>query len=666
MANITINGVSLDPEDPPVGLASAVQDTDSSATNYIIVQVSGPLDQEQLGALEGTGAAILEFVPENAYVCSYPPADLDAVLALPFVTWAGPYLEGFKIAPELRTPLSDPRPSVMSADEIGTSMSQEPRDVEVVLHRDADPEAERERIAEAVRLNASELEMAGHKVFLSVRPQMLSRLAAIDGVRHIEEAVRNKLHNSVALGIMAVDPIHNGGGLRGDGQIVAVADTGFDKGSLTSVHPAFSGRVVRLFALGRPTSNDPDGHGTHVAGSVLGDGTSAAMGGPVTGSAPGARLVLQSIMDASGGLGGIPASLQTLFAQAYAEGARVHTNSWGADVQGRYTSDSREVDQYVWNNRDLTILFSAGNEGVDRNANGIVDLGSVGSPGTAKNCITVGASESLRPAISKKWGTPWPTDYPAAPLRDDLWADNADGMAAFSSRGPTRDGRIKPDVVAPGTAILSAHSRDASVGSFWGTSIDGDYCFMGGTSMATPLVAGCAALVRQSLGGNPSAALVKAMLINGAVDLIGQYAPSEAAAVPNFAEGFGRVNMVSTLGQAEGVDLTWFDEGGALRTGGSWRHRVTLQQAGALKVTLVWTDPPGEGLQNDLDLIVRGPQGSERHGNMDPASTAFDRKNNVEQVDWSLAPAGDYEIEVVAHRTAIHAQNFALVVRITE
>jgi hypothetical protein len=181
--------------------------------------------------------------------------------------------------------------------------------------------------------------------------------------------------------------------------------------------------------------------------------------------------------------------------------------------------------------------------------------------------------------------------------------------------------------------------------------------------MATPLVAGCAALVRQALGGNPNAALVKAMLINGAVDIVGQYATSEAGAIPNLAEGFGRVNMQNTVGRPDGVDLAWFDEADALRTGESWSHRVTLRQQGALKVTLVWTDFPGEVLQNDLDLIVRAPDGSERHGNVDPASSAFDRTNNVEQVEWLNAPAGDYEISVVAYRAAVHPQNFALVVR---
>lgn len=76
-------------------------------------------------------------------------------------------------------------------------------------------------------------------------------------------------------------------------------------------------------------------------------------------------------------------------------------------------------------------------------------------PGTAKNCITVGASENLRPEIGKTYGGIWPDDFPANPIKSDKRSDDAEGMVAFSSRGPTVDGRIKPDVVAPGTYILS-------------------------------------------------------------------------------------------------------------------------------------------------------------------------------------------------------------------
>src|SRR5207237_10930932 len=137
----------------------------------------------------------------------------------------------------------------------------------------------------------------------------------------------------------------------------------------------------------------------------------------------------------------------------------------------------------------------------------------------------------------------WPNDFPANPLNTDRVADNPEGMVGFSSRGPTQQQRIKPDVVAPGTFILSARSR-ATSGTGWGLSADPLYMFDGGTSMATPLVAGCIANVRAYLRTThklkaPSAALLKAMVINGAHDLAGQYTESEAGVIPNNSEGFG-------------------------------------------------------------------------------------------------------------------------------
>jgi hypothetical protein len=91
-----------------------------------------------------------------------------------------------------------------------------------------------------------------------------------------------------------------------------------------------------------------------------------------------------------------------------------------------YTSDSEDVDEYIWDHKDFTILFSAGNEGADRNWDGVVDLDSIGSPGTAKNCITVGASENNRSSggynpggACSTWFGCWPLDYPANPIRDD-------------------------------------------------------------------------------------------------------------------------------------------------------------------------------------------------------------------------------------------------------
>jgi serine protease AprX len=183
--------------------------------------------------------------------------------------------------------------------------------------------------------------------------------------------------------------------------------------------------------------------------------------------------------------------------------------------------------------------------------------------------------------------------------------------------------------------------------------------------MATPLVSGCIALIREQLrrakGTNysPSAALIKALLIDGAQSLRGE-APHGAA--PSFVTGFGRVDVVSTI-EAIQQAMSYWDEGPALDSGEERSFSIVLPEAAAgMKITLVWTDFPGEVLQNDLDLIVAAA-GGEWHGNMPAGSTEFDRKNNVEQVVLGALAAGNIDITVRAHRVAIGRQTFALVAR---
>jgi hypothetical protein len=164
---------------------------------------------------------------------------------------------------------------------------------------------------------------------------------------------------------------------------------------------------------------------------------------------------------------------------------------------------------------------------------------------------------------------------------------------------------------------------------------------------------------------SPSAALVKALLINGAVPIKGQYTPSEVGAVPGISEGFGRVNIPTTIGPfGANVVFTFKDEATKLDT--NQQEQITVQVNAAhtqLKVTLAWTDPAGETLQNDLDLIVQASTGEERHGNVAAGSTDFDRSNNVEQVTWEAPPAGNAVIIVRAFSIALSQQSYALVVK---
>lgn len=415
------------------------------------------------------------------------------------------------------------------------------------------------------------------------------------------------------------------------------------------------------------------------------------MGGVIQGTAPKAKLLVQSLLDSTGGLGGIPNDLHDLFAPAYNDKARVHTNSWGNKTPGRpYSQSSKEIDDFVWNHQECVICFAAGNDGIDKNGDGIVDEGQVGSESAAKNCITVGASENNRPNLEQTYGAIRPSSYPHSPLFGDRMADNPNGMAAFSSRGPTKERRLKPDVVAPGTGILSTLSRAASDPGTFGTSTDPAYFFDAGTSMATPLVAGCCAVLRETLVKNgmttPSAALVKALLINGAVPLSGQYTPAEVSQSPNNVDGWGRVDLAGSViipgsnpnaGVGEGGPLKQGDEGTITIKvspghGGKAAKKGKKSGAGAgamsvsptLKITLVWSDPPGSTLQNDLDLIIKASNGQERHGNMG-TSTGFDRANNVEQVVWENIPPGDVKITIRAFRITQFPQPYAFAWRIS-
>lgn len=342
MGLISINGNTFDPAAAGVRRLGAGEDENASKSKFILVQSKEPLKKAQKQALADANVAIKEYVSENTYLCRYEPEDIAPVRALDFVDYAADYSADFVVNPSLRTHTAGPPGHISSRTHT----------VDVVFHKDCQLSECKQKLCEAAHIDPEDIDpenasASKGKVRLTVQEQFLDALAELDDVALIQEVKPNRLFNNVARGILKAENVDiNGTTLDGSGQIVAVGDTGVD-----SSHPAFAAqsgqasRIKKLIAFGRPNkTNDPDGHGTHVCGSVLGSSTLAS-GEPIQGSAPAANLVMQSLLDARGGLGGIPDDLDDLFGPAYQEGARVHNNSWGSSQPGlAYDQSCKEID----------------------------------------------------------------------------------------------------------------------------------------------------------------------------------------------------------------------------------------------------------------------------------------------------------------------------------
>jgi hypothetical protein len=498
-------------------------------------------------------------------------------------------------------------------------------------------------------------------------------------------------------------------GIHGEGQIIAFLDTGVDyrvcyfaeaDGSAPPVNTWTAGgglawtninlnrrKIIAYDFLyscdqfpGLTGCDDPNGdvdrnydnngHGTHTAASAVGDRGTPGSHDNQDALALASKMIVQDaglLADNCTQRPGIgcPVNMTPILDQAYKQGARIHSNSWG-DYQSlpggsvptaNYSESARQVDAFVAAHPDMLVIFNTGNLLVTPSAPASAPASSLSAPGDAKNTLQVGGTRTQ--------------------FRDDRT------LSEFILLGPTRDGRIKPDVVGP--AWVVAGDSNSYSKSLCAVSLQP------GTSYASPTIAGAAALVRQYYTDGyypsgvatpanrmtPSAALLKATIIAAARPALTRVLTTgeEIATLPtpSYEQGFGFPVLDNALyfpGDKSRLRMADVPDASGLAQGDTATIKLNVNAGTPLKATLVWTDPAGVArpasdptmeLVNDLDLRVVTPSGT-LLGNETLHPGQADRLNNVEGVTVSAPASGSYTVTVSANRIGSGPrQGYALV-----
>ena len=349
------------------------------------------------------------------------------------------------------------------------------------------------------------------------------------------------------------------------------------------------------------TEDEPDGHGEHVFSIAAGDNTDCQ--NMQTKIKSDAKIMFVDLSKtppknstAEGSLL-TPYTFTPVLEMVYASGAKIFTNSWGAAVP-YYTYLAMEIDQFVYFHNDLLVLFANGNNGPAK--------GSVSSPATFKNGLSIGASENAH--ISFLFMNE--SNFDSKFIKGVNWTGGAEqNLADFSSRGPTRDGRIKPDFVAPGEWILGARagSKDKLL-------------YMRGTSQATPLVARFASKLLQILPDKSTASLVKvffAVLSHNLTGRASRYTYDRNSkyyvgtkikgALTENDQGWGAILFPEQL-----LHLVGYKDHVAINNYDVHSYCFRVKEASKVNFALSWVDPPAipyasKVLINDLNLRVETP-----------------------------------------------------------
>ena len=627
---------------------------DASGKNYYIVQFGGIAKGEWLESLRQIGVEIVQYVPHQAFIVYGDAAAIGKIANHSKVRWAGKYAEQQKISPELNDFTARPENEKTAMFDVAVFSRA---DLAVVSSEFAN--TVNGQIINQIKLPSNFFNI----LRVEIPVGELSKIAAMPNVFRVDpytkpivedersaQIVAGNIFSSTALLSPGYNPLAQFGS-DGSNVTVAVVDDG------VSI-PGNGG----FYISSENTANGPlrgaepgatGGHG-HFNASIIAGSTPFGALDPQgynygLGIAPKANIV-NIPFTKSGYTGDDAQAVDDTLNAAGPNGIKsyISNNSWGNGANGNsYDSYAAMYDGFVHDASlvtssfdPLSIIFSAGNCGNSPVGFACSGQNGLTRPKVAKNIITVGNSENLR---SELGGTS---------------ANNADDLASSSSRGPAADGRIKPDVTAPGTVITG--SRAGNGGGLDGGTIDANHYYSSGTSHSAPQVAGAAALFtsywKRINGGtvNPSPAMIKATIINTAQEMNGANA---GGAIPNGNEGWGRINMKYMLNT--GVRMKYIDQETTLSGVG---EKMTIEgtvvdPTKPVRVSLVWTDPPGvanPALVNNLDLTVKiganTYKGNVFGGGTSITGGSFDTLNNVENVflPVGISAGTPFTIEVAA------------------
>ncbi len=627
----------LQPADLPPELTFDQEQATVDGRCYCIIQFHGPIRPEQKHAVEQAGAELLWYIPDYAFVGRIPLDRIAVVRNRPEVRWLGPDQPAFKFCPGLDR-------LALSAGRSGLDF---PLRLIVVFFPNEDAVS---LLRQINALGATDIATSFNRWNQSIRITLpasrLIDLARLPGVFWIEPYGELTPDNQDVQwvdqhGYSASDTTRTiwRRGLTGRRVLVGITDTPLWLGhdlfrDPTNNTPGPNHRkIVRYVG-----TQGADVHGTHTVGTLCGN--DAPVGGSSwhDGLACDARAYFQNYEALSGNW-----DMNNWFAGPDS-GLNIAVDSLRAlnhsmslsrkDTFNIYIFTDMTADQFVWNHRRFLHCNSMGNYGNN----------TMGHPVIAKNIISTGGTRN---------GTACRSIYTA------------------SSRGPTADGRRKPQLVAPGENVYSASNTSAS-----------DYVALSGTSMATPNMTAATALIREyfrkgfyptgdTTTGTPmeiTAALNKAVAIVGADNDITGYT------VPDNNIGWGRIDLDSSLYFAGDSSRLWvFDDTVGLTTGDSALFPITVNSSSRpLRVALCWTDYPGTMraariLVNDLDLVLVSPAGTEYKGNVwsgGQSQTGGSHDSlNVEECCRINAPAvGTWTVKVRARHTPQGPQPYALAV----